>query len=235
MKVALCLSGQARTFDKCWPTIKENIIEPTNCDVYISVCKDADTYKVLESDVNYKGLLVTEDIELKFHSRLRQSLKAKDPDKAHNKVVQQLYAISRSNDLKRATETMLRFRYDWVIRSRMDIAFEGKIEDLSTLKPDGIYFPKHQNETGLNDRFAFGPSLYMDIYSNRLSNFDNIPPTIWNPEQELLYTISMFNDIKICRTDIIFRRISRKEDGKYYTNDGNLKFVDEESVDDKTS
>jgi len=38
MKVALCISGQARTFKTCYQTYLDNIIIPYNCDVFMFIC-----------------------------------------------------------------------------------------------------------------------------------------------------------------------------------------------------
>jgi glycosyltransferase involved in cell wall biosynthesis len=54
--------------------------------------------------------------------------------------------------------------YDWVIRCRPDLQVVRPMEALSTLTPDGIYAPSHDNWNGINDRFAFGPSLLMEQY-----------------------------------------------------------------------
>lgn len=34
-KIALCLSGYLRTFKECWPSIKENLIQDNDCDIFI--------------------------------------------------------------------------------------------------------------------------------------------------------------------------------------------------------
>ena len=63
-----------------------------------------------------------------------------------------------------AEEARGNLRYDWVVRCRPDLQVVRPMEALSTLAPDGIYAPSHDNWNGINDRFAFGPSVLMEHY-----------------------------------------------------------------------
>ena len=55
-------------------------------------------------------------------------------------------------------------RYDWVVRCRPDLVFDRPMEPLAEVEPDGIYAVAHDNWQGVNDRFAFGPSVLMEHY-----------------------------------------------------------------------
>ena len=52
-KVALCLSGQARAIDLCWDYFLKNIIEPTNCDVFVSFANDDSLVKFFDIGLSH--------------------------------------------------------------------------------------------------------------------------------------------------------------------------------------
>jgi len=210
MKVALCLSGQTLTFDKCWPTMKKYLVEPLNADVFCNVCNDKDIYKIIPFIKDFTYLTITSDIELFIPFEFRQFV---NDSIINQKILQQLLYVHRCNENKREMEGLLHKRYDVVIRSRMDLFFESGIE---TNIKSGIYFPIFGNEGGFSDRFAFGPSNLMDIYSVRINSLKKSAALIWNPEQELKVFIEENTKIPHFRSNVLFYRLKEK-DGMYHT------------------
>jgi hypothetical protein len=59
------------------------------------------------------------------------------------------------------------FSFDLVFRLRFDNLYVFPLESLSNIIASSVYLPAHDSWGGFNDRFAFGSSDIMDIYSNR--------------------------------------------------------------------
>ena len=148
MKVALCLSGQLRTFEYTWKYAVENIIKPLNCDVFIhtwsssrggigSAARFASCPVGIDNTVNFlkdnkpagwdgKLHFVEEDFQEDGHWNVIHPHKHKVPRCALN-MGHMFYSIMKSNDLRRKVEAESNIQYDVVIRSRMDHFFINKI------------------------------------------------------------------------------------------------------------
>ena len=91
--------------------------------------------------------------------------------------VQQMYAWWRVNELRKRHEEEQRMQYDWIVRMRADVLFVQRIPPLEHYAPDRITVPLfHNNRPGcspcLNDRFAIGPALLMDVYMEQYLRLD---------------------------------------------------------------
>jgi hypothetical protein len=79
-----------------------------------------------------------------------------------------------------------------------------KLNDIRSCK-DAIYIPTHYDYLkGINDRFAFGDSKKMDIYSSLYKRFEyygKVEEVLFHPETMLKHHLDK-NDIFIKRTDL---------------------------------
>ena len=103
------------------------------------------------------------------------------------------YSIYMSNSLKKQHESFFNFKYDLVIRCRMDLWFEGAyfgdtIKDVADNnviylapnenidRPFNEAMKKRLNEQGISympsDQFAYGSSAAMDYYSSAYTKFE---------------------------------------------------------------
>jgi hypothetical protein len=155
--------------DICVGSLKDKIAKNLDCDVFAHVADDGDAHKI--------GLLDLTDWRIEPDPVLdeRDYARRLGPGQPQGVqgILRQLYSVQQCNALKSRHERDNGFRYDWVLRVRADSLFLTAIENLETLDPNHIYIPTHDNWAvdgthGLNDRFAFGSSALMDVYSNRL-------------------------------------------------------------------
>jgi hypothetical protein len=216
MRVALCLSGQARGIDLTWPIFLENIINPTNCDVFISFANDSSLdnfYKIDHSRITEVELIKDPDLEYlysiaKGDVEYIQHLGDMKKECTNLAVLRQYYYINRANNMKIEYEKKNNFIYNWVIRSRADLYIEKTIDNLSLLDNNYIYSPSTDTSGGLNDFFAFGSSKNMDIYCDRIGEIrkiDSPPWPFWNPHIELKYILDK-NGIQVVMGDMGIRR-----------------------------
>ena len=94
------------------------------------------------------------------------------PNASHpaNFCTSMFYSIHRANDFRLREEAKKDKKYDFVIRSRFDLAL-NKVIDFSTLERGKIYVSKDTDGPNplLNDQFAIGDSDVMNIYSGTYS------------------------------------------------------------------
>jgi len=149
MKVALCLSGQTRNFQKCFDSQKKYILSVLNPDIFIHTwsyrgtskllpchCKeynilDFQTHLIPENRTHAQNLLEYYDpkfclIEYPDHKFFLDKISSSKTQNAKYwfNGLMMYYSIYMSNSLKKQYETFANFTYDLVIRCRMDLCFE---------------------------------------------------------------------------------------------------------------
>lgn len=195
-RVAVCLSGHLRTFERTHKSLKDNLIAPLNADVFIH------TWEMLGSENSKAGAdqlsssattkskislirefydpkkINIETFDKNYFMNLGNKVNILDSDRMY--VVNHLgyhfamfYSIKKANDLKSEFEIENGFKYDYVIRFRPDLYLETKINQ--------SFFPSHKNSIvtpmiaqyhsdGMNDQIAIGSSENMDTYSLIFNN-----------------------------------------------------------------
>ena len=222
-KVALCLSGQVRHgFKESMYTIKNYIIDRTNCDVFICASKNnsprfEDLYTVLANlDIKCVSVRYIDDINLEENPPVLQQIS----DTQRAGFIQQTYFITECNNLKKLYEDEHNFKYGWVIRCRLDMDITSAMVDLSKLKRDRIYLPYHnkyaenKDYKTVYDRFAIGPSDLMNIYGNwynliyEMEAPDENLKKLVVVEAQLKYLLDYFN-VKYEHLDMRMRRLGK--------------------------
>lgn len=181
MKVALCLSGQFRSIEKCYLSIYNNLILPNSADVFYhswysekqinqqltnesykgSLLKDIDkiTYKLY----NPKKFLVEEQVDFNQECKNINTYPYGIP--AFHQF-SMFYSIFMANKLKIEYESEKNFIYDCVIRCRFDLRPNNIIKiDLLDLNNLNIKGDCLHNDYCINDHFAISNSHNMNIYS----------------------------------------------------------------------
>lgn len=176
MKIALCLSGQARSFDKAFPFVKKNLLDKHDVTVFFHTWNTVDETEILKLYTNSQ-LWLTEppqEPDLSKYTRVpppQPNWKVKDPALS---TWAQFYSLNKANTLKIKYEREFGMNFDWVIRSRFDFALNTEItfEDLDNSK---LYIPNCRmtpdRDFG-NDQFAFSSSRNMDKYCNVFNRID---------------------------------------------------------------
>jgi len=208
-KVALCLHGFFRTYNKTYQSCLKNIIDIYNPDIFIYAPKTVGTYSGDINKIGYNNsdiLANHEDIIKKYGgSNLVKSLELWDYDeemfiqkaKHHNlpevgafgrssaRIFSFFYHIKKSIELKKEYEEKNQIKYDIVIRARPDLAF---------------YSPFILNETelsGLEDTIY--SNAYYQIVAGHckiLADGSPIPPFVNVQRGEMLSAGELFfNDL----------------------------------------
>lgn len=194
MRVALCLSGQARFFERCYyESMKPNILDDLDPDVFIHTW---DTSKMVDQHfVNGNGFAMGDTIpanlmesvinlykpkkyiiepqkdfeQNKWSSRLMPSIKS-------DHMYSMFYSINQSNKLKKQHEDENNFLYDWVIRIRFDMTSPSGPLNLKELDSDRLWVASgcFDNRNGYLDSLGYSSSKIMDVYSDTFRHIDSI-------------------------------------------------------------
>lgn len=167
MKIAVCISGQPRSYAKGYEYLKKNLFDKHDCDVFMHSWYNP----VYES---------TEIVDLYAPKRYRFDPRSAILEEEYNKrytnvpgsgwyppyaTISMFYSMFKSLQLK-CEEELTSSHYDWVIRTRFDYALNGVIP-FEKLDPTKLYIPNCRmvptKDFG-NDQFAFGSSKVMTEY-----------------------------------------------------------------------
>ncbi len=190
IRVAACISGEMRNRPDALASIKASILDPltesgAKIDIIINTRKDSwwTTASTLPFRIFHVETNVPQDASdiISAHNPLRSGQydhpDAKGSSTANRRAflyqsyLQYYASLKTVAELKRRAEEQDGVKYDWVMRLRPDILFQGVLNP-AKLEPGHIYFPEndrwpfHQMTT-LSDKFAIGSSEHMDNYFNR--------------------------------------------------------------------
>lgn len=219
MKVALCLSGHLRSYDKAFQSLRASILEVCNPDVFIF------TYDKIGFDKSDRGdsHLINKNTDQNhlnqlyhFKKILIEKIKVFDTKKYLSRLgsgvrnpstIPGMYnGIKKANDLKSEYEQEHNFKYDLVIRARFDSYFTNQLDQNEFGQINsGILFPNFGSYSGLNDQFFFGNSDNMNTICNTYNHLDSFfdQGMLFHAETALKYSVNYFK-IPILRTNIQF-------------------------------
>jgi hypothetical protein len=169
LKLALCLSGQARGLIKAKKYVKENLLDRYDVDVFAHTWKPSGgilKIKLFE-DINF----LYDPIHLAYDYPLPVTTNADMvvPNSSHpaNFCTSMFYSIYKANDLRIRHQITKEINYDFVIRSRFDLAL-NKVIDFSSLEKGKVYVSKDTDGPNalLNDQFAIADPDTMNIYAS---------------------------------------------------------------------
>lgn len=164
MKIALCFSGQSRSFEKGYEYYKKNLLDHYDVDVYIHTWKFDKQRELLEL---YKPLSYEfqtpplGDFDRRYTNTPNPE---KHPPRFTYRMLYSMYLCSE----------LLCRKYDWVIKSRTDYALNVVIP-FDQLNNNKLYIPNcrmvPERDFG-NDQFAFSSQENMKKYMSTFLNID---------------------------------------------------------------
>lgn len=175
-KMALCISGQPRSYKIGFEYIKKNLLDHYDVDVFYHswLKQDIDSNNIfaeIKQLYNPKSYSVEKTLANVFDDKYLRIPNEKFPAYF---TVSAFYSIYKANNLKMLFEKKNNFFYDWVIRIRFDYALNA-IPDFSLLEKNKVYIPNcrmvPERNFG-NDQFAMGSSKVIDMYSETYLNLD---------------------------------------------------------------
>lgn len=171
LKIAVCISGLNKNHSVCWPSIRDNLIKPYNCDVFCSFWgKTEEGCKKIYDDYNPHATL----IDFEDFSRYEEIFKKWEwPHvmlEAHRDPVNALsmyYKIMHCNHLRKVHEQRSGIKYSLIIRIRPDLQLLSVPKLPLDFKERMIYSPSKGLCFGVNDQFfMMGPNSFDIIADN---------------------------------------------------------------------
>lgn len=163
MKIALCFSGQSRSFEKGYEYYKKNLLDQHDVDVYIHGWEFENKENLIEL---YKPsvCMFEKSPTLDLSSYTNTPNPQKYPQIFTYRMFYSMYECSQ----------LVKGEYDWVIRSRTDYALNTQIP-FEFLDKSKLYIPNcrmvPERDFG-NDQFAFGSQQNMMKYMSTFTNID---------------------------------------------------------------
>ena len=227
MRIALCLSGMVRTLMQTYPSIQRNLLNPLSPDVFIHTYDRMGLRKENDLPVSeswLKAMFSPVDCRIVpqaqadlVHEQERDRLYCYpgpifgggiDPEVTWRlkNVLSQLWHVQQCDTMRRSHERKQGFKYDVVVRARMDNVFKGPLQVRENSQPfpeNTVFYPEHSGYGGLCDQFAMGNSDSMAVHSDYYLHFEKVfrsrplVPARWGaPEGLLRRYIEVFTDIK---------------------------------------
>lgn len=174
MKVAVCISGQPRSFAKGFEYLKKNLLDHYDTDIFIHTWNNR-VVKIDDIIDLYKPVMYrSEDYicpkEL-LNAKYTHTPDAKNFPPAN--AVYAFYSLFQANFLKTRHEVATK-QYDWVIKTRFDYALNGMLV-LKKFDPTKLYIPNCRRvitrDFG-NDQFAVSSSNVMNLYASTFLYLD---------------------------------------------------------------
>ena len=189
-KIAICFSGQLRTFNKTYKSFYKNIVDVLKdkfeVDIFMFIWKTENKDNIEKALKIYKPkrYIIKDDFEFKLPYFCENMYFYKgrfgNITKNFGNNIKQYYGVAECFNLIENNH------YDYVIRNRYDNFFEEKIDittfDNNLYIPTGHYFYLNGNPTNMNDSFAYGPYNLMKKYSNFINTYKDILLQIKNRE-----------------------------------------------------
>jgi hypothetical protein len=174
MKIALCLSGQARCVKQGYEFVKKNLLDGNDVTVF---CHVWESPEIIDIEL-YKpeALMIEKPLtnDLSKYTNVpppQPNWKVKDPARAAWNL---MYSLKGANELKNVYEEEHNMKFDWVIRSRYDFALNTPIP-FAELDNTKLYVPNCRMTPARdfgNDQFAFSSSENMDKYADGFNHIE---------------------------------------------------------------
>ena len=178
MNIAICISGNKRTFDKLKQNIENNLINDSN--IIFAVLDEQVDLDIDRALYFQEQKLFTDYID-KFNNQKR-------PETPVNNVLQMFYRIYKCGQLKKEYENEKNIKFDIVVRLRPDLEFLNKV-DFKFLNDNEIAIPSEYNFGGICDQFFYSNSKTYDKISELYLNISNYidEGCAFHPETLLLH------------------------------------------------
>lgn len=174
MKVAVCISGQPRSFDKGYWYLEKNLLDHHDCDIFIHTWENpvVDVQDIIDlykpRSIFFEDYPVSREVlNVRYHN-------TPNPNQfpAANSALA-FYSMFKTAEMKRRAE-LIDGVYDAVIKTRFDYALNRELP-LSSMDRNKIHIPNCRmvpdRDFG-NDQFAFGSSWVMDRYMSTFMFLD---------------------------------------------------------------
>ena len=210
-RVAICLSGAPRSLNVTQKNIKQFFNSTfKNYDIfgYIPFCATAGQLEKYFPEA---------EIIMEMDQHIDDSKIGSNrfpPHSGKQAYLQQINGWKQVNLMRKNKEKKENFKYDYVLRCRMDVLYTSSMPEIK-IKKDRIYIPNFHHFGGINDRFCLAPANLIDNYMNIIDlYFEN--PSICNHAETFLLHCLKIQNTPIELIDLRFNRVRENGDVCYW-------------------
>ena len=217
MKMALCIYGQPRTMEFCFPSVKEHILDVYHPDVFVAADSQGDRIKELYNPVAMKIYSQEEEWKLIGDRRTKYGVSVPFPEFPQFPIrppedLSYLFKGWKCSELLREYE-ILHEKYDVVVGTRFDAKYL-KIQRITVPKKDYLYLPSIDACHSVPDSRFYASHLWWSSSATALAilngyNWSDVcyqELGRWCGEMMLKWFCDK-NGIKVKRTDVTFMLI----------------------------
>lgn len=231
LKTALCISGHLRTFESNYKSVKDNILDKMDCDVFIHTWDTLGlSYRFTDSNLYTAETKKMVDTIYQLYTPKKLVIEKSKPFHVTPIMHKQLldhrdipgilsmyYKIEECNKIKKEYEDEHNFKYDCVVRFRGDLWVEQPIPVYDNINLNHVFLPIYGNFSGACDQFAYGSSEVMDKYASLYSNIEKYlhAGAPMHPERILLFHLETLN-LPIAK--VSFKYVIRRANGLVQDN-----------------
>lgn len=171
-RVAICLVGGLRAFQLTGPSIGKYLLDVySEADLFVHAPVDTDVHKL----TLLTGRPHLASVKLFVPSRLDETQLAKEVLTASGSpngiqgLLQYFKLVEGCWGLIEDYEARHNFKYDWVIRSRVDGFWNGPMPPIEAFNSSRYYVPYGSDFGGLNDRLGVGTRATSEVALRRMS------------------------------------------------------------------
>lgn len=214
MRIAICLSGQPRTWRATLPSLKR-FFAGHQLDVFVHTWREGDPAEIEALLGAYQPVAHLIEARPDFTAQKRL-LAARFPQRPALPIFDMIHGLSASLDL-----AVARGGYDLLVRARFDAMFDGVWS--GEAPADGmIVVPRgYPDPRGCNDQFALGRPGDMALLTGLLSWFGGALPHLngpaFAPEVVLRVYLEAICGLKVVETDIAMRLCREGQEGRAFS------------------
>lgn len=195
MKVAVCMSGQPRTWETCYESWRALLAQYDTIDFFCYMWDYNSPPQHGDMLGNLSEIAITNEEQQRFIEKINpkrisfQSKKSfpiqngvKKPLIPYEHMRSQFYGLWQASLLKRTYELENNIEYDVVLRIRPDTYFPKQMNVIPTIKPSTIYFQQYQdlskfygtspNQLAFSDQFFMADSQTFDKFAQFYCEMD---------------------------------------------------------------
>lgn len=172
MSIALCLTGQIRSHNLVNGSVRKNLLDLYDMDVFCHLWHDNDNsyYRSFYCPTTIHGQYGKDKVKEIIDFYEPTSLKYEKPFIAEN-TKSMMYSFMASNNLKIEYEQNHNIEYDIVIKSRYDLFFTNPLK-IDSVEDGIIYLMNRPGGCGgYNDWLCYGNSRTMNVYMQAYESY----------------------------------------------------------------
>jgi len=182
MNIALLFAGRIYTFEECFPTIKQFVLDEIHNKIPVATIDGFLSHNIANTKDNIESFCKLYNVKsfesINVYEPCETIIRSMPPVNlsiGSNKPVYMYYNWKKAYNLMKEYENNNSIIYDIVIYLRADMVIDSPIEFDFNLQDNTVYIPEGNDWcNGLNDQMAIGKNNTMKTYCNIIDNIDAI-------------------------------------------------------------